>query len=326
MSKNVAILMATYNGEKYITKQIESIISQSFKNWKLYIRDDGSSDNTIEIIKNFQKEDDRICLVNDSQKYHGAFINFHYLIDFVRKQEKFDYYFFCDQDDIWKPEKIHISLQNFTDDSRIQMVYSDMTIINEEGAIKEDSFSKNNNLLIRNNKLLFFAFNTYVWGCTVAFNRLLLENIPEVIIDENPKIIKFFSHDKFFAEFANYYGDLIFIDKPLIYYRRHNENTTEITSGKVNKNDFINFFKKGVKDKFKVHATCYNQTLFFMELVRKNGIQNEELLSLENSVRNGGLKALVFLWKNNIHKDYLSQDILLKFILLVKGYKKYLLL
>ena len=68
----IAILMATYNGECYLNYQIESIMGQSFEDWTLYIRDDGSSDSTVEIVREYCKKDSRIMLVDDEIKHRGA--------------------------------------------------------------------------------------------------------------------------------------------------------------------------------------------------------------------------------------------------------------
>ncbi|HGQ0598188.1 TPA: glycosyltransferase, partial [Streptococcus pneumoniae] len=76
MGKSVAILMTTYNGERYLSQQIDSIRSQTFTNWTLFIRDDGSKDKTIEVIQRYSKIDDRIRFVENPSKFHGAYYNF----------------------------------------------------------------------------------------------------------------------------------------------------------------------------------------------------------------------------------------------------------
>ena len=82
--KTVLILMVSYNGEKYIKKQIDSIINQTYSNWKLIIQDDGSSDKTIEIIEKYTLEDNRIQLKKNTTQYHGAFEKLHVLINYAK--------------------------------------------------------------------------------------------------------------------------------------------------------------------------------------------------------------------------------------------------
>lgn len=78
MNKKVLILMATYNGESYLKEQLDSILTQTYDNWELWIQDDGSQDRTIDIIENYQKVENRIFLLRNQTAYHGAFLNFFY--------------------------------------------------------------------------------------------------------------------------------------------------------------------------------------------------------------------------------------------------------
>ena len=98
----IAILMATYNGEKYIETQLKSILCQTIRDWVLYIRDDGSTDRTLSVISKFIKKDIRIKLVSDTVEHRGADNSFMWLLNKVNA----DYYMFCDQDDYWLPNKI----------------------------------------------------------------------------------------------------------------------------------------------------------------------------------------------------------------------------
>ena len=108
---SLAILMATYNGEEFIREQINSILNQTYKNWKLIIHDDGSTDNTVDIIKEYTKKyPNKIILIEDNIKCNGAKENFSHLIKIAYKNFNFDYILFSDQDDIWLPNKIEVSL------------------------------------------------------------------------------------------------------------------------------------------------------------------------------------------------------------------------
>ena len=99
----IAVLLATYNGGKYIWEQLESLFQQSCKQFHLYVRDDGSSDDTMKIVEQFHEMfPDRVTILKDSQKHRGAAKSFMYLLENVDSE----YYMFCDQDDIWLPEKI----------------------------------------------------------------------------------------------------------------------------------------------------------------------------------------------------------------------------
>ncbi|MCD0023384.1 glycosyltransferase, partial [Streptococcus agalactiae] len=99
---------ATYNGEKFLAQQIESIQKQTFKEWNLLIRDDGSSDKTCDIIRNFTAKDSRIRFINENEHHNlGVIKSFFTLVNY----EVADFYFFSDQDDVWLPEKLSVSLE-----------------------------------------------------------------------------------------------------------------------------------------------------------------------------------------------------------------------
>ena len=102
--ETVNIMMATYNGEKYLSEQLDSILSQSFQNFKIYISDDKSIDNTLEILLKYKKNyPDKIEIIDYEKKKGSAAKNFIYLFENV---DEADYYMFCDQDDVWDNDKI----------------------------------------------------------------------------------------------------------------------------------------------------------------------------------------------------------------------------
>ena len=98
----IAVLMSTYNGEDYLAQQIESIQNQSYKDWRLFIRDDGSNDDTVKIIEEYQRKDRRIQLINQGHiKNVGVVRSFFELLENVDA----DFYMFSYQDDYWFPDK-----------------------------------------------------------------------------------------------------------------------------------------------------------------------------------------------------------------------------
>ena len=105
----IYILLATYNGEKYFSEQIESLLSQTYQDWKLWIHDDGSKDNTVKIIKDYaNKYPEKIVFLDDDISCGGAKENFTYVLNNIDKN--FDYIMFCDQDDLWLPNRIELFL------------------------------------------------------------------------------------------------------------------------------------------------------------------------------------------------------------------------
>lgn len=200
--------MSTYNGEKYVEKQIRSIMEQSFIDWTLFIRDDGSTDNTISIIKKLMKLDSRINLINDGNNI-GVKKSFFSLL----RRVDADYYFFSDQDDIWKNDKIQIMVNKmFTD--RPLLVHSNMELIDSDDQLLTNKLKKDTvhtdffNLMTKNN----------VTGCTMAINK----NLREIaVLEDDAKIVM---HDWWLGLYASYYGEIVYIPEPLIMYRKHENN------------------------------------------------------------------------------------------------------
>ena len=104
--ERIAILLATYNGGDRIHVLLDSILNQSYKNFTLYIHDDGSTDITLSVINSYQKGYPQIILLEDPFNHRGAKQSFIWMLSHVTA----DYYMFCDQDDLWLPNKINQSI------------------------------------------------------------------------------------------------------------------------------------------------------------------------------------------------------------------------
>lgn len=202
----VTVCMATYNGEKYIKKQLDSILSQLDKDDEVIISDDSSTDRTIEIIRSYN--DYRIKLY-ENQKYRSPIFNFENAL----KHATGDIIVLSDQDDIWKNDKIEKTrhyMQSY------DLVISDAEIIDKNDKIIHESFYKIN----RSNKglLINIIKNSYL-GCTMAFNRKILEkSLPF------PKDIPM--HDWWIGLIGEIFGRVYFIEDKLVSYRRHDENAS----------------------------------------------------------------------------------------------------
>lgn len=139
----IAILMATYNGEKYLKEQIDSILAQTNQNWHLYIHDDGSQDGTVSIAKSYTNEHPERITLLDYPPQGGACQNFLSLLERVEAP----YYMFCDQDDIWLPEKIELSIKEIEQKEALSpdkgiVVCTDLHIVSENRSVLHDSMWK----------------------------------------------------------------------------------------------------------------------------------------------------------------------------------------
>jgi rhamnosyltransferase len=213
--KTVDILMATYNGSKYIQEQINSILSQSYKNFNLIIRDDNSTDNTMSIIKKLQKNDIRIKIIEDNKGNLGVSKNFEALL----KYSNADYLMFSDQDDIWLPNKVLLLLQKIIEINNVPdqptLVYSESTVVNDKLEIIRHNIYPSGGLDTDIKNLLFT--NGGIQGSSMIFNRKLKELILP-IPDE------IYMHDAYATLLALLFGKIGFVNQPLMYYRQHDSN------------------------------------------------------------------------------------------------------
>ena len=106
MKAKVNILLSTYNGEKYLSEQLDSLMNQTYQNMVIYVRDDGSNDKTLDILYKYQKQDGRkqMIILKEDKPVNLGFMESFWIL--LRSCEHADYYAFCDQDDVWLPEKV----------------------------------------------------------------------------------------------------------------------------------------------------------------------------------------------------------------------------
>lgn len=217
----VAIIMATYNGEKYVREQIESILASSFSDFEIFIYDDGSRDNTINIIREFEKLYPSKIHLHQNETNLGVTANFLQAV----ARTTMDYIMLCDQDDVWKPDKIGKTLKRMKNmESQLGKniplaVFTDAEIVDAQLNSINNSFFKYNHLNPRKVDLPHVLMENKLIGCTVMINnsiRKLLHNYPL------PKHAKF--HDWWIALIASSMGKICFINEGTLYYRQHSSN------------------------------------------------------------------------------------------------------
>lgn len=229
----VNILLATYNGEKYIEQQLLSLIGQSYRDWQLLVHDDGSTDATLELVKKWQHIDKRIQIVEDGKSFRSAAGNFMHLLQYSTSP----FVAFCDQDDIWFEKKLEI-LVNFASNNFDELVpclvYADgYAYSDSEGVIISQSISHLHAFKL--NEFLFF--NSGYQGCSMLFNSCLVN------MAKNYRAA-FYMHDDLVSLLAHVFGKVYFIPKQLMLYRQHQNNVTGNTD-KSKASIALRFFRRG---------------------------------------------------------------------------------
>jgi len=214
--KIIEILMATYNGEKYISEQIDSIINQTCKNWKLLIRDDGSQDKTLEILEEYEKRDERINILRDIKGNLGFVKNFEELL----KNSSEEFIMFSDQDDYWIENKLENYINELGTLSEKEqkmplLIHSNSFVCDENLNVKKKEFI--NSKIAAHYKKNSYFFSYIVQGSTALINKELMDiGLPFL---KNVTL-----HDRYFHLLAEFFGKRIFISKSLIKYRQHGGN------------------------------------------------------------------------------------------------------
>ena len=305
---SLAILMATYNGEEFIREQINSILNQTYKNWKLIIHDDGSTDNTVDIIKEYTKKyPNKIILIEDNIKCNGAKENFSHLIKSVHKNFNFDYILFSDQDDIWLPNKIEVSL------SKIQemenkfgkniplLVHTDLKVVDEYLNIMSNSFWRFQRLNPKKNSFNYIMVQNNVTGCTTMINKALFKKFKSIPANA-------IMHDWWIALIASAFGKIIPIYEPTVLYRQHKDNDTGakkfdikyIFSKFKNKDSIMDSISKTF-----LQAEAFKD-IFFKELNNEQKLILDDYLSLK---RKSFLDKLVIVNKNRFFKQGILRNL-----------------
>ena len=248
MKKLVCIIMTTYNGEKFLEDQLDSITTQSYKNWILYVSDDGSSDKTLQILRKYQRKlgKDKLIIRKNSAKRHGAKYNF---CDAINTAPEADYYFFSDQDDVWDKDKVKILV---SENSRLGegpvLTYCNAKIVDENlKPISSETLVDKFTPIPSSDRLARSLFVCRVAGCTMCLNRELLE------LSKNVDPEQIHMHDFYILLLALSLGKVKFIDKTLNSYRQHPEQvmgTRQEKSGIFKK--FTKLFNKELHKEWRI--------------------------------------------------------------------------
>lgn len=209
----ISVCVATYNGEKYIKEQIESMICQLSPEDEIVVSDDGSTDGTIAIIQSFK--DDRIKIVQGPCKSKPA-LNFENALIHA----KGDYIFLADQDDVWEQNKVEVMMNELKTND---LVLSDCSIVDKDlNTICPSYFS----MLTPKTGVINNIIKNHYLGCCLAFRR----NVLQVAIPFPKNVIM---HDIWIGLCADIYYRTAIISQPLMKYRRHGNNESS-ASGKSN--------------------------------------------------------------------------------------------
>lgn len=261
----VAVLLSAYNGQRFLEEQLNSIVQQDGLNsafyMKIYIRDDGSTDNTQSIIRDYSKNYPMLVKSFGRTENVGVKESFFQLID----SEKFtaDYYFLSDQDDVWGKNKILLFLSEF---AKLPIdtpsgVYSDLWIADKNA---KSTGTRMSDVAHWDRKakvdFRYLCFDYRVTGAAFAFNDVARRKFEDL---DNKLIPLINMHDSFMALYLSLAGDLRLLDKPTVNYRQHGDNVV----GAIRKKHSL---KQGFEDSKAVAGQLIIDTIILSRWVRRN--------------------------------------------------------
>ena len=232
----VAIIMTTYNGEKFVGEQIDSILGSTYQDFELFIYDDGSKDNTMSILQEYEGRYPGKVHAYQNERNMGVTSNFLHALN----RTTTDYVMLCDQDDVWKNYKIAITLKRLRH-MEAQLgkdiplaVFTDAMVVDGELNLRKDSFFCSGHLNPHKTDLAHLLMENKLIGCTVMVNAALRK-----ILQSNhlPKSARY--HDWWLGLIAASFGKIGFINDRTLLYRQHGGNV-------VGDRGFISYVKSRV--------------------------------------------------------------------------------
>lgn len=215
------VLMSTYNGEKYLREQLESLLTQELLPTKILIRDDGSKDSTLDILKEYGDKHDFI------EYYQGNNIGpAKSFFELINKAEGYDYYSLCDQDDVWLKDKLKVGVETLKKEKNdIPLLYcSKVSFTDANLNIIKANISKLYNYTDFAHSLLYQTAP----GCTMIFNSKAREKIIKYDMNKEYCII----HDSIIHKVCTLFGKMILDETPHMFYRQHGDNTIGLPTNK----------------------------------------------------------------------------------------------
>lgn len=296
MEEKVDILLATYNGEKYVAEQIESILNQTYKNFNLIISDDCSKDSTPDILKKYAEKDKRIILHLQLQNL-GVVKN----IEFLLKQVNSELYMLSDQDDVWLKEKVEKSVETLKR-KNADLVFGDLEVVDQDLNTIYPSFG---DFMLLNKKINKYI-NSYkvnylyncVTGCTIISKKEFIKKILPL-----PTYSKFVIHDYWIGLMIGIYGKLAYMPEKYIKYRQHGDNqvgTNKISHGFSKIEDVRIHF---INVKLGVFGTYVENNDRFPENIQKLNIEAFEYFKMIEKKKNFNFRK----W-NIYHKLYKTEN------------------
>lgn len=300
VNRKVCVLMSTYNGEKFLSEQLDSLIAQEGVDVSILVRDDGSSDNTVKILEDYAKKGFIDYYIGKNIGVSNSFM------DLLQRAQDADYYSFCDQDDYWYPDKLRIAV------SKMEKYISDICLYHGVARVADTNLEWDGEKCLDRNvdDLISSIIQSHCMGCTLVINK----NLRNVIIENKSNF--YYMHDDWIHKVCLVKRGIILYDKDVhILYRQHGGNVIGAR----------NTLKKKIMPHIKSIRTkvCERsrQLVEFLKYYSEDMSMEEKKVCemLINYKSNNRIK-LEILFGNRIKSKYLLDTLKFKFAIIFNSY------
>lgn len=288
----IDILLSTYNGEKFLREQLDSLLAQTFTNWIAYIRDDGSKDNTLEILNEYVKlYPEKFIIIENNGINLGSSKSFLYLLT----QCSSDLICFCDQDDVWNSDKLNklVEYYNGIKNKEIPLlIHSGVDVVDSSlKKLDKTSISFNVKKCGMENGFIWQVFQNDVTGCTSMVNAEMRRIIQKLDL----KSIKVIQHDWFLSLIAYLNNGKYYLNENLILYRQHGNNSIG-----VNKMSLMKKIKIKITNGFSY--PYYDQVNSLLGIIEDSDC-NEILKEFVNIRKKNKISRIFWHIKNKFYRE-----------------------
>lgn len=304
--KQIAVLMSAYNGEKYIEKQIESILNQDgIDSLAIIVRNDGSKDGTMNVLRKLQGESECITIIDG--KNIGLVASFLELLRFA-VHIGFDYYSFSDQDDYWLPEKLHTAIEVLEGHEEPSMYASCSRIV-------DDNLEPGGTITQTKVREITF-FNSAIQNFCPGHNQVLNHALAELVVKKTNYCPMIYSQDMWITTAASVTGRILFDNTPHTLYRQHANNQLSFGKNRIGwVKDHLKRLKKGEGRKIAIQlryfCDCFNDFL--------TDEQKDEIKNFFDSQKSFS-KRLGYIRRTKLYRQKDYETSVFKIIYLMGGY------
>lgn len=302
---NIQILLSTYNGETYIKEQLQSLISQQNVNVQIFVRDDGSTDSTVHKLKVFKKlYPGQIEILEGNNR--GVIRSFFELLE--KSWPEFSYYAFCDQDDVWEPDKLAKAIK------RLQECRADQPLMYSSATQMVDEHLNPLKVWPEPPRKPLSVYNALIEnvcvGCTVVVNRETLELVKRNMPRNINNVIM---HDWWVYLCVSSFGEVVFDPEPSILYRQHQSNAM---GGKADGwlNVWLNRLKRFIS--IKDHNIFSKQAQEFLSIFHEKLDHGcyRDISEFLNEYHRGTWRRIFYMSRTPFYRQTFVDDLIYRFV------------